>query len=58
MAQFVAYGFYLHQKVSNMVLGFFPPYVYSAIPWVGSTAGSAGGSTVGTTAGNAGGIAV
>ena len=33
MAQCVAYGFYLHQKVSNMVLGFFPPYVYSAIPW-------------------------
>ena len=32
MAQFVAYGFYLHQKVSNMVLGFFPPYIYSAIP--------------------------
>ena len=33
MAQCVAYGYYLHQKVSNMVLGFFPPYVYSAIPW-------------------------
>ena len=33
MAQCVAYGFYLLQKVSNMVLGFFPPYVYSAIPW-------------------------
>ena len=33
MAQFVAYRFYLHQKVSNMVLGFFPPYVYSAILW-------------------------
>ena len=32
MAQCVAYGFYLHQKLSNMVLGFFPPYVYSAIP--------------------------
>ena len=32
MAQCVAYGFYLYQKVSNMVLGFFPPYVYSAIP--------------------------
>ena len=33
MAQCVAYGFYLHQKLSNMVLGLFPPYVYSAIPW-------------------------
>ena len=25
MAQCVAYGFYLYQKVSNMVLGFFHP---------------------------------
>ena len=33
MAQCVAYEFYLHQKVSIKVLGFFPPYVYSAIPW-------------------------